>query len=165
MFCIDRATFVASLYEYLVDVFFSPPTDEDLSADDDTQLEEELNIAETEDLQNSGMQIGALHKDAWTLDYFNIPTYSQRIQSAFDQDGSGFVRISEVNDFARSIPDGFNVAQWCAYRAVGASKPKSGEIYPELSFRLPLRDAYLSTPYTKTLHPNGGIAAKRCVLC
>jgi len=158
MFCIDRTTFVASLYEYLRDMYLSPPTDTTSSAQAEGQLEEELNIEETQDLQNSGIQAGALHKDFWTLDYFNIAAYSQRIQLAFDDDNSGFVRISEVNAFARSIPPGFNLAQWCAYHAVGASIKIAANLFLISSFRLSLRDAYLPTSYSQVIHPHGGDA-------
>jgi len=121
MFCIDRTTFVASLYEYLQDMHLSSAIQATTSSEKAVgKLDEELNIAETQGRQNSGIPIGTIpHKDAWALDYFNIEAYSRRIQLAFDDDDSGFVRISEVNVFARSIHNGFNLAQWCAYRAAG----------------------------------------------
>lgn len=45
------------------------------------------------------------------FDYLTMPYVSSIIQ-AFDDDASGFVRISEVNDFCESIPQGWTLLQW-----------------------------------------------------
>ena len=56
--------------------------------------------------------------DEWCLQYFNV-SYAHPIQEAFDDDSSGYVRISEANDFCDSIPEGFSLLQWIAYWARG----------------------------------------------
>lgn len=43
--------------------------------------------------------------------YLTMP-YIAAIAQAFDDDASGFIRISEVNDFCASIPDGWTLLQW-----------------------------------------------------
>lgn len=45
------------------------------------------------------------------LDYLSMP-YVSAIVEAFDDDGSGFVRISEVNEFCAQIPKGWTLLQW-----------------------------------------------------
>ena len=42
-------------------------------------------------------------KDGWALDYINV-TYLQPIMEAFDDDGSGYVTIAEVNRFVDALP-------------------------------------------------------------
>jgi hypothetical protein len=41
--------------------------------------------------------------DAWALKYINISN-ARRILEAFDDDASGFVTVSEVNNFTQSRP-------------------------------------------------------------
>ena len=43
--------------------------------------------------------------DDWALDYISI-TYIQQIMEAFDDDGSGYITVSEVNKFTDAIPTG-----------------------------------------------------------
>lgn len=45
------------------------------------------------------------------LQYLTMP-YVSAIVEAFDDDASGFIRISEVNDFCASIPSGWTLLQW-----------------------------------------------------
>jgi hypothetical protein len=52
--------------------------------------------------------------DKWCLEYLTTP-YLTAIQEGFDEDGSGFIRISEANDFCAGIPDGWTLLQWIAY--------------------------------------------------
>ncbi|KAF8323073.1 hypothetical protein DL93DRAFT_617209 [Clavulina sp. PMI_390] len=52
------------------------------------------------------------------FDYLTMPFVNAIIQ-AFDDDASGFVRISEVNEFCESIPEGWTLLQWIAYWARG----------------------------------------------
>jgi len=57
------------------------------------------------------------HPDAWTLHFMSI--YGAKIAKAIDCDSSGFIRISEANDFTATIPDSWNLLQWLAYHANG----------------------------------------------
>jgi hypothetical protein len=45
------------------------------------------------------------------LQYLAIP-YISAIIEAFDDDASGFIRISEVNHFCASAPSGWTLLQW-----------------------------------------------------
>lgn len=56
--------------------------------------------------------------DDWTLEYMNM-SYLQQIKEAFDQDGSGWVTISDVNRFSESQPD------YLGWRYVGSSVTRS----------------------------------------
>ena len=62
--------------------------------------------------------IASTLSEQWCLQYLNL-SYVYPIQEAFDEDGSGYVRISEANDFCDSIPVGFSLLQWIAYWAQG----------------------------------------------
>jgi hypothetical protein len=62
--------------------------------------------------------IASILADKWCLDYLTVP-YLTAIQEAFDDDGSGFIRISEVNEFIAQIPEGWTLLQWVAYWARG----------------------------------------------
>lgn len=54
--------------------------------------------------------------DKWCLQYLRI-RHLPAISEAFDDDGSGFIRISEVNEFTGGIPKGWNLLKWVAYWA------------------------------------------------
>ena len=41
--------------------------------------------------------------DAWALDYISV-LYLQPIMEAFDDDGSGYVTVAEVNTFVDAVP-------------------------------------------------------------
>ena len=45
------------------------------------------------------------------LQYLAMP-YIAAIIEAFDEDASGFIRITEVNDFCATIPAGWTLLQW-----------------------------------------------------
>lgn len=62
--------------------------------------------------------IATVLADKWCLEYLTTP-YLTAIQEGFDDDGSGFVRISEANDFCAGIPEGWTLLQWIAYWARG----------------------------------------------
>ncbi|KAH9481751.1 hypothetical protein JR316_0006278 [Psilocybe cubensis] len=63
-------------------------------------------------------RLGSIHDpDSWTLEY--IALHGHHITQAIDNDGSGFIRISEANAFTQQIPKGWNLPQWCAYSAAG----------------------------------------------
>jgi hypothetical protein len=61
--------------------------------------------------------------DKWCLQYLNL-RYAASLMEAFDGDGSGFVRIAEVNAFCESIPEGLNLLQWLVYWAEGVFFPR-----------------------------------------
>ena len=52
------------------------------------------------------------------LQYLTMP-YLASVAEAFDDDGSGFIRISEANEFTSGIPEGWTLLQWIAYWARG----------------------------------------------
>ncbi|TCD67366.1 hypothetical protein EIP91_010200 [Steccherinum ochraceum] len=58
--------------------------------------------------------------DAWALQFVSVP-WLQPIMEAFDDDGSGYITISEVNAFTRALPVslGWSLQHWIAYWAVG----------------------------------------------
>lgn len=56
--------------------------------------------------------------DAWCLKYLRVK-HTMSLAEVFDVDGSGFVRVAEVNDFCDSIPEGLNLLQWLAYWSHG----------------------------------------------
>lgn len=45
--------------------------------------------------------------DDWALAYISI-TYLQPIMEAFDDDGSGYITVSEVNRFVDALPEELN---------------------------------------------------------
>ena len=47
--------------------------------------------------------------DIWALQYININN-ADRILEAFDDDASGFVTVSEANNFTQSRPSGWRCA-------------------------------------------------------
>ncbi|KAF8312648.1 hypothetical protein DL93DRAFT_1295443 [Clavulina sp. PMI_390] len=56
--------------------------------------------------------------DIWCLKYLSVK-HTGALMEVFDVDGSGFVRVAEVNDFCAAIPEGVNLLQWLAYWAHG----------------------------------------------
>lgn len=58
--------------------------------------------------------------DDWALRYVGVP-WLQSIMEAFDDDGSGYITIHEVNTFTRALPTslGWSLQHWIAYWAVG----------------------------------------------
>ncbi|KAI0373412.1 hypothetical protein BV20DRAFT_937448 [Pilatotrama ljubarskyi] len=57
--------------------------------------------------------------DEWALEWININRL-QAIAEAFDDDASGFITITEVNQFTSSRPKDWSLLRWLAYWAVGA---------------------------------------------
>jgi len=66
------------------------------------------------------------HPDAWTLEFLVGSEYIPLITAAFDQDKSGFVRITEANALTRLMPPNFTLAQWCAFEACGTHFDNDG---------------------------------------
>jgi len=60
-----------------------------------------------------GTSDAAILADKPFFDYLTMP-YVGSIAEAFDDDGSGFVRISEVNEFCASIPLDWTLLKWYA---------------------------------------------------
>ncbi|KAI0340329.1 hypothetical protein BDW22DRAFT_412068 [Trametopsis cervina] len=58
--------------------------------------------------------------DDWTTEYMG-PPYLRRIREAFDEDGSGFVTITDVNRVSESRPGrlGWSLQHWIAYWTIG----------------------------------------------
>ncbi len=60
-------------------------------------------------VRRDGEQVRATRlnlEDEWALEYLNINRI-QAIAEAFDDDGSGFITIAEVNEFTSSRPKGW----------------------------------------------------------
>jgi len=57
------------------------------------------------------------HDDSWTLPY--LSEHGAYIALHIDLDRSGYIRISEANTFTSTIPDGWTLPQWCAYKVAG----------------------------------------------
>ncbi|KAF8522036.1 hypothetical protein JB92DRAFT_3110822 [Gautieria morchelliformis] len=52
--------------------------------------------------------------DRWCLPYLGI-RYLPSISEAFDDDGSGFIKVSEVNAFTDGMPQEWSLLRWIAY--------------------------------------------------
>ncbi|KAI0687365.1 hypothetical protein C8Q76DRAFT_635502, partial [Earliella scabrosa] len=62
------------------------------------------------------------HEDAWTTEYFSRMMYHTAIADIVDEDGSGFISISEMNAFCGKQgrrPGYWSVPQWFAFCASG----------------------------------------------
>ncbi|KAI0656683.1 hypothetical protein C8Q70DRAFT_329984 [Cubamyces menziesii] len=66
----------------------------------------------------SGPVPRVIAEDQWALKYLDVEYISALIE-AFDEDASGFITISEVNQFTTSRPQGWSVVHWLAYWAQG----------------------------------------------
>ncbi|KAF8341567.1 uncharacterized protein EI90DRAFT_1754640 [Cantharellus anzutake] len=62
--------------------------------------------------------------DKWCLQYLNI-THAYPIMEAIDDDDSGYIRTSEINDFTSSTPMGWTLLQWFAYWGGGWKQQSS----------------------------------------
>lgn len=93
IFCVDGKEFSMALYEYYLDYYSAPAK----------RLDED--------------GVDARYQDKWTLDYLSV--FGEEICKAVDTDGSGYIRISEVNAFTDQIPIGWTFPQWCVYQALG----------------------------------------------
>ncbi|KAF8320530.1 uncharacterized protein EI90DRAFT_2598279 [Cantharellus anzutake] len=81
-------------------------------------IDADLPPPHSEHLLPSTDSIEVILQDKWCLKYLSFP-YANAIMEAFDDDSSGYIRISEVNDFCDSIPEGWTLLQWIAYWARG----------------------------------------------
>lgn len=64
--------------------------------------------------------VASLGQDRWCFRYLSVRCVPD-ISSAIDRDASGYINISEINDFLRSIPSGWTLPQWLAFWAIGES--------------------------------------------
>ncbi|KAI0744888.1 hypothetical protein C8Q76DRAFT_663578 [Earliella scabrosa] len=58
------------------------------------------------------------NSDEWALEHINIHRL-QAINEAFDDDGSGFITLAEVNEFTGLCPKNWSLPHWLAYWAIG----------------------------------------------
>ncbi|KAF8993543.1 hypothetical protein BDQ17DRAFT_1331622 [Cyathus striatus] len=114
MFCVESKIFVIALFEYYLDKFSArrrirPGLRAGTSVISPTILTQ---------IAYGSISDYISHPDAWTLEYFI--KYVKYICQEVDTDYSGFIRISEANEFtenARAL--GVSLPQWCAYCATG----------------------------------------------
>ncbi|CAL1709515.1 unnamed protein product [Somion occarium] len=78
---------------------------------------QEIKLIAASDAESSREQS---RTDDWALEYISV-TWLQPIMEAFDDDGSGYITITEVNQFTESLPTelGWSSQHWIAYWAVG----------------------------------------------
>lgn len=75
------------------------------------------------------------------LQYLTTP-YLASVAEAIDDDGSGFIRISEANEFTSTKPEDWTLLQWIAYWARGWASETAyysqliGSIYSGMRYRL-----------------------------
>ena len=123
----DNKLFASALFEYYLDKFSAQPKREqttEAKVEDEKPGNEALGQVEspTPSVPHSrfSLRLSSLnHPDAWTLEC--IALNGHQITTAIDTDNSGFIRISEANQFTEQIPKEWNLPQWCAYVAAGAS--------------------------------------------
>ncbi|KAF8575312.1 hypothetical protein K439DRAFT_751585 [Ramaria rubella] len=61
----------------------------------------------------------AEHKDAWTAYFLTKVSYHAAIGDAIDEDGSGYIAVSELNHFLSQKPAAWSSPEWFAYWAYG----------------------------------------------
>ncbi|KAJ3484626.1 hypothetical protein NLI96_g5521 [Meripilus lineatus] len=92
--------------------------------------------------------------DEWALPYIDIK-WLQPIVESFDEDGSGYVTIAEINNFTQSRPTelGWSLRQWIAYWAIGWRITMTR--YRELA-QLYMRDIYITLQSLLPINNNLG---------
>ncbi len=123
---VDARVFVAALHDHYQDMFDPhsdvriPETMEMLGTVKGPSSPTNDDVHAIERASN-GHSLGETldQSDKWCLDFLNF-RYLPSIMDAFDDDGSGFVSISEVNNFTTSTPKGWSLLRWIAYWARGA---------------------------------------------
>jgi len=141
IFCVDDKLFTSALHEYYRDKFsanLSPvhnnpskiKSESDEGGSTSEGIGKEVNsINFTE--KNLGNVLAVSpptpprpptgHDDSWTLQY--LSQHGEYVALYIDLDRSGYIRISEANAFTSTIPDGWTLPQWCAYKAAGNMWP------------------------------------------
>jgi len=125
---VDNKLFASALFEYYLDKFSATQLNHAHIADAKTEHEKAGNEnqvrrrSSSASVPNSAFlsRLSSInHPDTWTLEYISL--YGHQITTTIDNDNSGFIRISEANNFTGQIPTEWNFPQWCAYVAAGVS--------------------------------------------
>ncbi|KAI0666097.1 hypothetical protein C8Q78DRAFT_1061348 [Trametes maxima] len=134
---IDAHSFVLNLYDYFIDLereshvrhgtLLSVPHPESHNAVPPTITLEpprssspapsEAGTEEHDEFEGCTTPSAAA-EDAWCLNYFNYRTLSTFVE-VLDDDMNGLIKIKEVNEFTRGIPEGVSLMQWIVYCAYG----------------------------------------------
>ncbi|KAF8996979.1 hypothetical protein BDQ17DRAFT_1429337 [Cyathus striatus] len=107
---IKAVNFVFALRDYFSSFIENPP-----ESSMPTQLPSPPLTSMTESFT---VKFTASSGDEWTKKYISV-SHLQPIMESFDDDGSGFINIQEVNRFTQDCPTGWSLAQWIAYWAAG----------------------------------------------
>ncbi|KAJ7036710.1 hypothetical protein C8F04DRAFT_1094154 [Mycena alexandri] len=81
---------------------------------------------------------GEVHPQQWTLNILSQVIYYPSISDAIDDDGSGYISVSEVNHFFKSRPKEWSAVEWLAFWAAGwkqnalAYKTRCKRLFSEL---------------------------------
>ncbi|KAJ7770007.1 hypothetical protein B0H16DRAFT_237565 [Mycena metata] len=81
---------------------------------------------------------GEVHPKQWTLNILSQVIYYPSISDAIDDDGSGYISVSEVNLFFKSRPKEWSAVEWLAFWAAGwkqnalAYKTRCKRLFSEL---------------------------------
>lgn len=103
---VEARLFVLAIHDYYIDLFARRAWRIDKPTSPPTETEVSSSFAPASDA------------DKWCLHYLTV-RYSSALMEVFDADGSGFVRVTEVNDFCSAIPKGLSLLQWLAYWTAG----------------------------------------------
>ncbi|KAI0766856.1 hypothetical protein BD413DRAFT_567569 [Trametes elegans] len=109
--------------------FYLQPLDQTYPSDDvEKRLQGEKSAILKKETSNSGRSQPAdtedlplrstNHADNWALQYIDLNNLSA-IAEAFDDDASGFITVTEVNQFSSSRPQDWSLLQWLAFWAKG----------------------------------------------
>lgn len=123
----DNKLFASALFEYYLDKFSATQPKREQTADTKVENKKPGEASDQVELPTASVshfgffsRLSSLnHRDAWTLEC--IAPNGHQIATAIDTDSSGFIRISEANQFTKDIPKEWNFPQWCAYVAAGGS--------------------------------------------
>ncbi|KDQ12838.1 hypothetical protein BOTBODRAFT_188858 [Botryobasidium botryosum FD-172 SS1] len=136
-------SFVAALQDYFVDRFEAHEQSgvHSLSAIDATLIPHSPILSEfgsdIEGMVDAPSNFNEFEAEKWCLKYLSS-AYLRAIAEVIDDDFSGFVKISEANNFAASRPANWTLLKWIAYWADGTS-PFLFEFYPHSSYIQMLR--------------------------
>ncbi|KAF8990937.1 hypothetical protein BDQ17DRAFT_1433425 [Cyathus striatus] len=117
VFCVKNKHFGMALIEYFVDRYSiqHSPCESRTAGSENIDNRGDISGVGAENDQNSMRTRN--HPNAWTLYY--LSTFVTDISSAIDVDDTGFIRISEANEFTEQIPNGWCLAEWCVYHGIG----------------------------------------------
>ncbi|KAF8340736.1 uncharacterized protein EI90DRAFT_3117280 [Cantharellus anzutake] len=155
---VKARTFVMTLHDYFLDMFAHTLGASIIGVGGNFSMANQIDLtggdAETSVDASTGTTCldGASDlADKWCLQFLN-PRYVTSIMEAFDDDSSGYVRVSKVNDFTNSIPKGWSLLQWLAYWARGRIVPTSFVVF--LSHAEPLLQGWRveTSIYAQLIH-------------